>query len=243
MLEGNVGVGLMEDKGVGVGQENTIPDGEGEDSAEDNSEDMYWVCRFEADVIRKKVSDWLAGQRREQEDNRAGQVDVLELTGSRLMELMRQGWEEKMDQWAQRMGDLRVPRLEKMVGNLTRQARNLEAPRLEHMILFTGIVVTILGALVFAGLFGCCCWVTVGCMKAIGAGADTGVRAQGADLAEKGSNMTRSEANLGVVEEYGDALEEVNNDAGDEVDGGVEGEEEGGHPPGRMTLRDWKQEK
>ena len=94
MLEGNVGVGLMEDKGVGVGQENTIPDGEGEDSAEDNSEDMYWGCRFEADVIRKKVSDWLAGQRREQEDNRAGQVDVLELTGSRLMELMRQGWEE-----------------------------------------------------------------------------------------------------------------------------------------------------
>ena len=37
------------------------------------------------------------------------------------MELMRQGWEEKMDQWAQRTEDLRVPRLEKMVGNLTRQ--------------------------------------------------------------------------------------------------------------------------
>ena len=205
-------------------------------------------------MLRKEVSDWLAGQRMEQEDYRAEQVDALELTGLRLMELMRQGWEKNMDQWAPRTEDLRVPRLENMVGNLTRQARNLEAPRLELMILFSGIVVTILGVLVFAGLFGCCCWVTVGCLKATQAergrcrpggqpGAGAGVGAEGADLAKKGSNMTRSEANMGVVEEYGDALEEVNNDTGDKVDRGADDEKEGGHPLGRMTLRDRKQEK
>ena len=118
------------------------------------------------------------------------------------------------------------------------------------MILFSGIVVTILGALVFAGLFGCCCWVTVGCLKATRAErgrpwsrGQPGASAQGADLAKKGSNMTRSEANLGVVQEYGDALEGVNNDTGDEVDGGADDEKDRGHPLGRMTLRDRKQEK
>ena len=77
VLEGSVGVGLMDAKGEGVGQENAIPDVGGEDGAEDDSKDMYWGRRFEADILRKEVSDWLAGQRREQEDNRAGQVDVL----------------------------------------------------------------------------------------------------------------------------------------------------------------------
>ena len=106
MLEENVGVGVMEDKGEGVGQEDAILDVEGEDSAEDDTKDTYWGRRFEADVIRKEVSDWLAGQRMEQEDYRAGQVDVLELTGSRLMELIRQDWEENMDQCGQRTEDL-----------------------------------------------------------------------------------------------------------------------------------------
>ena len=54
---------------------------------------------------------------------------------------------------------------------------------------------------------------TVGCLKATRAervrrrpggqpGAGAGVGSEGADLAKKSSNMTRSEANMGVVEEY-----------------------------------------
>ena len=151
MLEKNVGVGEMQDKGEAVGQEDTIQDVEGEDSAEDDAKDTYWGRRFEADLLRKEVSDWLAGQRIEQDDYLAGQVDALELRGSRLMELVRQSWEENMDQWAQRTEDLRVPSLENMAENLARQAGNLEAPRLESMILFFGVAVTILGSLVFAG--------------------------------------------------------------------------------------------
>ena len=80
MLEGNVGVGVMEDKGESGGQENTILDVGGEDGEEDNSKDMDWGRSFEGYVIRKEVSYWLAGLRREHEDNRAGQADVLELT-------------------------------------------------------------------------------------------------------------------------------------------------------------------
>ena len=55
--------------------------------------------------------------------------------------------------------------------------------------------------------------------------------------------MTRSEANLVGGEEYGDALVEVNNDTGDEVDDGGKDEEEEVHPPAHMGLRDRKQEK
>ena len=104
MVEENGGVGGGEDSGKFFGQEYIIQDVEGEDSAEDDTKDINWGRRFEAEMLRKEVSDWLAGQRTEQEDYRAGRVDALDLTGSRLMELVRQGWEENLDQWAQQGG-------------------------------------------------------------------------------------------------------------------------------------------
>ena len=79
MSEGNVGVDLTENNDEVVGQENIIQEVGGEEGAEDDSKDTYWGRRFEVDVLKKEVSDWLAGQRREQEDQQAGQEDVLEI--------------------------------------------------------------------------------------------------------------------------------------------------------------------
>ena len=67
-VEGNVDMGGREDSVDAVGQEDNRQDVEGEDIAEDDTKDTYWGRRFEAEVLRKEVSDWLAGQRTEQED-------------------------------------------------------------------------------------------------------------------------------------------------------------------------------
>ena len=169
-----------------------------------------------------------------------------------MLHLARQGWEENLKEWAQRTEEVRSPSFEYLAEDLTKHARNLEAPRLERMILFSGVAVTILGSLVFLGFFGCCCWVAVGCLraKAVERGrrpvqqpmAGSGGQTERGDAAKTSSNTTgtRPEA---IPEEYCDASEEVNNDTRDEVDGGAGCGNEGNIPLGRMTLRDRKQER
>ena len=72
--------------------------------------------------------------------------------------------------------------------------------------------------------------------------AGSGGQTERGDAAKTSSNTTgtRPEA---IPEEYCDASEEVNNDTGDEVDGGAGCGNEGNIPLGRMTLRDRKQER
>ena len=68
-----------EDESVGgaddrrkVEQEDEMPDVQEEDSVEGGTGDIDWGHRFEAEVLRKEVSDWLAEQRMEQERHRVG---------------------------------------------------------------------------------------------------------------------------------------------------------------------------
>ena len=235
-----------EDESVGgaddhrkVEQEDEMPDVQEEDSVEGGTGDIDWGRRFEAEVLRKEVSDWLAEQRMEQERHRVGQVDTLEL-----LHLARQGWEENLKEWAQRTEEVRSPSFEYLAEDLTKHAQNLEAPRLERMILFSGVAVTILGSLVFLGFFGCCCWVAVGCLRATA--VERGRRPVRQPMAGSGGQTERGDAAKTSSNTTGTRLfeaEEVNNYTGDEVDGGAGCGNEGNIPLGRMTLRDRKQDR
>ena len=179
-------------------QDGKIPDVQ-EDSVDGGTGDIGWGRRFEAEVLRREISDWLAEQRMEQERHRVGQADTLEL---------------RMNEWVQRTEEARKPSFEYLAEDLTKHARNLEAPRLERMILFSGVAVTILGSLVFLGFVGCCCWVAVGFVRA--KAVERGRRTVQQPMAGAGGQTERGEAGCG---------------------------NEGNNPPGRMKLRDRKQEK
>ena len=179
-------------------QDGKIPDVQ-EDSVDGGTGDIGWGRRFEAEVLRREISDWLAELRVEQERHRGGQSDTLETV---------------MNQWVQRTEEGIKPSFEYLAEDLTKHARNLEAPRLERMILFSGVAVTILGSLMFLGFVGCCCWVAVGFVRA--KAVERGRRTVQQPMAGAGGQTERGEAGCG---------------------------NEGNNPPGRMKLRDRKQEK